>query len=67
MGLVHVQAYGHSSVRSVLWLFWKYCRQAEVKNEVLGGLSATLSATCKAAENDCLERRTRSDRASHRT
>src|ERR1700693_4196007 len=23
----------------------------------LGGLSATLSATCKAAENDCLERR----------
>src|SRR5260370_29158724 len=25
--------------------------------KILGGLSATLSATCKAAENDCLERR----------
>src|SRR5260370_30033517 len=24
---------------------------------ILGGLSATLSATCKAAEDDCLERR----------
>jgi len=27
MGLVHVQAHLHSSVRSVLWLFWKYSRQ----------------------------------------
>jgi len=32
-------------------------RPTVYSSEPLGGWSATLSATCKAAENDCLERR----------
>src|SRR5713101_7823260 len=40
-----------------LWFSQRVHRQPKALDELTSGLSAIRSATCKAAENDCLERR----------